>query len=305
MKKIALTGAAGFIGSNITEKLVEKGYEVTAIDNMHTGSDENLIKVKDKINFVKSDSGDFFKNTQEKFDLICHQGVYSSSPMYRDNPHLTSKAVDEFISILEYAKKHKTKIVYASTSSIYNGFKPPHKESMKPKIKDYYTEARYGMERMGLLYKQLHRVKVTGLRYLSVYGPHEKSKGKYANLVSQFLWAMMKGEKPVVYGDGKQMRDFTYVSDVVEANILALENKATGIFNVGTGRSVSVNDMIGIINQKLGKKLEIEYISNPVKNYVDINQADTSKSKEKLGFEAKVSIEEGIEKLVKYYSERI
>ncbi len=302
--KIVVTGAAGFIGSNIVEELVRNGNEITAVDNLHTGSEENLKKVNEKIKFVKSDSGEFFKNCEERYDAICHQGIYSSSPMYKENPHLTSKIVDEFISLLEYCrKKDIEKVVYASTSSIYNGHNPPHTEEMTPFIKDYYTEGRYSMERIGELYNQMYGINVVALRYLSVYGPHEKSKGKYANLISQFLWSMLKDEAPVVYGDGLQRRDFTYVKDVVDTNILGLEKDISGIFNVGTGVSTTINEMIEIVNNKLGKQIETKYVENPIKNYVQITKAETTKSKEELGFEAKISLEEGIGKLIEYYSE--
>lgn len=302
--KIIVTGAAGFIGSNISTELVNLGHDLTAVDNFHTGNSANIESIKDKITTVDKSSGEFFSNLEKEHDVICHQGIYSSSPMYKKNPHLTAKIVDEFISILEYArKKDVEKIVYASTSSIYNGYSTPHKEEMKPFIKDFYTEGRYGMERIGKLYHQLYGINVVGLRYFSIYGPHEKNKGKYANLVSQFLWKIMKGEPPVIYGDGSQSRDFVYVDDVVRANILGIEKKVSGIFNVGTGESTTINKMIEMINKRLNKNIKSEYVENPIKNYVQITKADGSKSRKELGFEAKITLEEGIKKLIEYYSE--
>ena len=201
-----------------------------------------------------------------------------------------------------YTKKEVRNIVYASTSSIYNGYTPPHKEDMTPYIKDFYTEGRYEIERIGELYNKLYGLKITGLRYFSVYGPHERGKGKYANLISQFLWSIMKDEAPIVYGDGSQTRDFTYVKDVAKANHLAIKKQIQGIFNVGTGKSTSINEMINLINKKLNKNIKAKYIENPIKNYVQTTLADITKSKEKLGFEATVMLEDGIERLVKYYS---
>ncbi|MFA5049579.1 MAG: NAD-dependent epimerase/dehydratase family protein [Candidatus Micrarchaeia archaeon] len=300
--KIALTGGAGFIGSNIAEKLIEKDYDLTVVDNFHTGDKENLEQVLGKINIVNSESGKFFEQTDEKFDLICHQGVYSSTPMYMQDHKLTSKIYDEFVSILEYARKNDIKkVVYASTSSIYNGHNPPQNEDMIPYITDFYTEGRYAMDRIGELYHKLYGINIVGLRYFSVYGPHEKSKGNYANLISQFLWAMTKNEEPVVYGDGTQTRDFTYVDDIANANILSLEKEVSGIFNVGTGKNITINEMIEILNKKLGKKLKPKYIINPIKNYVQTTLADTTKAEKELGFKAKITLEEGIERLIKYY----
>jgi len=303
MSKILVTGAAGFIGSNLTERLVKEGHEVTALDNMHTGSESNIQAVKGKVTFVKSSAGEI-KNIKEKFDVIFHQGTYSSSPMYKENPHLVSNVIDDWISILEYAKTNKTKIVWASTSSVYNGQTPPHKENMGVKITDFYTEARYAMERLAELYHKLHGVSVIGLRYFSVYGPHERSKGKYANLISQFLWGMQKGEAPVVFGDGTQTRDFTYVDDIVEANMLAMKSPiGFGIYNAGTGHAITINDMIALLGRKIKKNIKPEYVENKIQNYVQQTLADTSKAEKELGFRAKVTLEQGIEKLISHYSQ--
>jgi len=299
--KVLVTGGLGFIGSNIVERLVADGHEVTVLDNQHTGDEANVESVKDKIQIVKTDSGKI-SELGGNFDVILHQGVYSSSPMYKKNPHLTATVFDEMISILEYAKENGTKVVFASSSSLYNGNNPPHKEDMDIKITDYYTEGRYAMERIAELYSKLYGIKVTALRYFSVYGPHEKSKGEYANLITQFLWAMQKNEKIVVFGDGNQTRDFVYVTDVVEANIKAMNyQKNFGIFNVGTGKSISINDMIKMLGEKSGKTPEIEYVENKIKNYVAHTQADTSHAEKELGFKANVPLDKGIELLIDYY----
>jgi len=295
-----VTGAAGFIGSNLVERLLKDGYTVDAVDNMHTGSEDNLRNANVKLH--KATAGEIGNLGLEKPEVIFHQGVYSSTPMYMKNHMLTHKIIEDFMHILEYSRKNDIKnIVYASTSSIYNGLKPPHSEDMTPLIKDFYTEGRYAMERIGELYHKLYGLQISGMRYFSVYGPHERSKKNYANLISQFLWSMSKDEKPVVYGDGSQTRDFTYVEDIVNGNVLAYTSNANGIFNLGTGKCITINEMIGILNKKLGKNLEIEYVGNPIKNYVQYTLASTEKSKKEIGFEAKVSLEEGIEKLIEYY----
>lgn len=299
--KVLVTGALGFIGSNLTERLVREGYDVSALDNLHTGTEENVQTIKDKIKIFKMDAGDIDK-TNEKFDVIFHNGVYSSSPMYKKNPHLTAKALDEWISILEYAKNNGSGIIFASTSSMYNGIEPPHKEDIIPHVTDFYTEARIAMERIGELYNKLHSISVVGLRYFSVYGPHEKAKKNYANLITQFLWTMQATERPIVFGDGTQTRDFTYVDDIVEANMLALNYNKYGIFNVGTGKSIQLKEVVEILNKKLGTDLKPVYKPNPIKNYVEHTMADTSKAEKELGFKAKTTLDEGIDKLIKCYS---
>jgi UDP-glucose 4-epimerase len=298
--KILVTGGLGFIGSNITERLVRDGHDVTILDNYDTGSEENVASIKGRIKIVKGDSGKI-SGMKEKFDTIIHEGVYSSSPIYKANPLLTASAISQFISILEYAKANDTKVVYASTSSLYNNNKPPHREDMPVFVTDFYTEARYEMERLAKLYSDLHSVRSVGLRYFSVYGPHERSKGKYANLITQFLWEMKTGKPPLIFGDGKQTRDFTYVEDVVDANMLAMRYGRTDIFNVGTGQSVTITAMAAMLNAKLKKKLEPKYQQNQIKNYVQHTLADTRKSETQLGFKAKISLDEGIDRIMAYY----
>jgi UDP-glucose 4-epimerase len=298
--KVLVTGALGFIGSNITERLVKEGHEVFALDNMHTGKESNVEKVKDRIKIFKMNSGDLDK-IGEKFDVILHDGIYSSSPMYKKDPPLFAKAIGEWISVLEYARNNDSRVVFASTSSLYNGIKPPHKEDSHPFIMDFYSEARYTMERLAKLYTDFYSMTVTGLRYFSVYGPHEKAKGDYANLVTQFLWKMKAGERPVIFGDGTQTRDFIYVDDVVEANMLLVSHAKPGIFNVGTGRNTSLKEVVGILNQKLGASIEPKYEPNTIKNYVQHTLADTSKAEKELGFRARISLEDGIGRLIKHY----
>ncbi len=300
--KILVTGALGFIGSNITERLVAEGHEVSALDNMHTGSEENVSSVRSKIKLLKMSSGEIAK-AGGGFDAILHQGVYSSSPMYKENPLLTAKVLEEWIAILDYVRKNdRTKLVFASSSSLYNGQQPPHREDMDIKITDFYTEGRYAMERLSHLYSDLYGIRSVGLRYFSVYGPHERSKGKYANLITQFLWDIKAGKRPVILGDGSQTRDFTYVGDVVEANLAALRYDKHDIFNVGTGVSTSLNDVISLLNRKLGTSVKAAYEQNRIKNYVAHTKADTSKAATMLKFKAAVRLEEGADRIIQYYS---
>lgn len=298
--KILVTGALGFIGSNLAERLLKEGHEVSIIDNLHTGSKENIEPIKDKVKLFEMNAGDIEK-TGEKYDVIFHNGIYSSSPMYKDEPHLVAKAIDEFISVMEYAKKNGSRVVFASTSSMYNGITPPHKEDIVPLVKDYYSEARIIMERLGKLYYDLHGVPVVGLRYFSVYGPHEKAKKNYANLITQFLWEMNDGKAPVIFGDGSQTRDFTYVDDVVDANLLAMDYGKFGVFNVGNGKSITLNEVVEKLNKKLGKEIKPEYQENKIKNYVQHTMADTELAEKELGFKAKIGIDEGIERLIRCY----
>lgn len=297
-KNIIVTGGSGFIGSNLVEGLYKEN-KVHVIDNMHTGSKENLEEANKSGNVILHESD--VKNINSlgiNADFIFHLGMYSASPMYRKNPHLVSDVVDGMISVLEYAKEHKAQVVFASTSSIYNGLNPPHKEDMIPKVTDYYTEARIATERLAELYSKLHGVNVAAMRFFSIYGRHEKSKGGYANLITQFIWEIKKGESPVIYGDGTQKRDFVYVSDVVEALIRATSIKGFEVLNVGTGKNYTVNEMVEKINAALGTSMSPKYIEMPVSNYVMETLADTKKAEEMIGFKASVSLDEGIKRII-------
>jgi UDP-glucose 4-epimerase len=219
--------------------------------------------------------------------------------MYKREPRLVGEAINDAIEILEYAKKVGCKVVYASSSSIYNGNNPPYREDMPIYVTDYYTECRYLIERLAKFYNALHGVRTVGLRFFSVYGPKERHKGRYANIVSQFLWAMLNDESPVIYGDGTQTRDFIHVSDVVDALILLVEKEFDcEIFNVGTGIAHNFNEVIEILNKALEKNIKPIYKPNPIRNYVYHTQADTTKAERVLGFKAKISLEEGISRLI-------
>jgi UDP-glucose 4-epimerase len=156
------------------------------------------------------------------------------------------------------------------------------------------------MERMAELYKRLFDVSSSGMRFFSVYGPKETAKKQYANMVTQFLWEMREGKTPLIYGDGSQTRDFTYVKDVTRALQRAMKSDYHGILNVGTGKAYSFNDVIAILNKKLGLSVKPQYKENPIKNYVMYTLADTSKAEKEIGFEAKYNLEEGLCNIINF-----
>ncbi|KXB08086.1 nucleoside-diphosphate sugar epimerase [candidate division MSBL1 archaeon SCGC-AAA382N08] len=299
MSKTLVTGGAGFIGSNLVEALVERGDEVTVVDELSTGTEKNLKEVRDQIKLIEASCSEIPEITENEFDLIFHIGIPSSSPMYREDPLLVGNAINEFIKIMELASRSGAKVVYASSSSMYGRCDPPHKENMEVEAFDYYTEARLAMERLAKVYNELQDVKSVGLRFFSVYGPHEKAKGKYANIISQFYWKMENDERPVIYGDGEQTRDFTHVSDVVKACLKSSEKDLEcEAINVGTGKETSFNQIIDILNEKLGKSIEPKYVENPIDNYVARTLADLTKARELLDYEPSVELEEGIERKI-------
>jgi len=289
--KMLVTGAAGFIGSNLVERLIESGNEVFGFDNFMTGLPQNTENLKIK---MVADISDL------KVDRIFHLGMPSSSPIYRADRSKVLDAVNVTLNVLELAKKYNIHVVFASTSSIYKGNKPPYKENMKIYVTDFYTEVRYFIERLFELYNKFYGVTSVGLRFFSVYGKNDEGKKQYANTVTQFALEMIKGNRPVIYGDGSQTRDFVHVDDVVSALIKASEYKGTDIFNVGTGVEKSFNDLIAAINKALGSNIHPEYVKNPLENYLDRTLADTKKAEKVLGFKTSIPFEEGIAKQVRY-----
>ncbi|HQJ61993.1 MAG TPA: NAD-dependent epimerase/dehydratase family protein, partial [Methanothrix soehngenii] len=278
-----VTGGAGFIGSNLVEDLLRAGEDVLVLDNMHTGSAENLAGLEGRLELIQKSCNDL-STLDIHPQKIYHLGIPSSSPMYKRNPYLVGEAINGFISIYELARRSGSRVVYASSSSLYSGIHPPHREDMAIGVTDYYTEARLAMERMAELYQRLYGIASVGLRFFSVYGPREEAKKQYANMVTQFLWDMKAGKRPLVYGDGTQTRDFTYVLDVVRAMRLAMDSDYHGILNVGTGEAWSFNEVIELLNRMMDLSLEAQYTENPIKNYVLQTLADTAKAERTIGF---------------------
>jgi UDP-glucose 4-epimerase len=211
---ILVTGGAGFIGSNLVEDLMAAGEDVIVLDNMHTGSPSNLEGLKGSLKLIVASCKELASMDLHP-EKIYHLGIPSSSPMYKKNPNLVGEAINGFISVFELARNCKARVVYASSSSLYNGLLPPHREDLAIEVTDFYTEARLAMERMAQLYRDLYGVSSAGMRFSSVYGPKEDAKKQYANMITQFLWQLQDGKTPLVYGDGLQTRDFTFVKDVV------------------------------------------------------------------------------------------
>jgi len=309
IQKALVTGGAGFIGSNIVEKLVEKNVEVKVLDSMYLGKPENLEKVEDQIEIIEGSVMDekLVNSAVEDCDTVFHLAARSSSPMHKEDAAEGARInIEGFINVAEAADEQNVeKVVYASTSSMYGSVEPPHEVDSGEYPMNLYTASKMSRELYAKTYSVQTDVQFTGLRFFSVFGPHEKAKGKYANVVTQFLWKMQDGEQPVIWGDGDQERDLVYVEDVAEANIAASQRieEANGeVFNVGKGNPQTFNRVVEKLNNVLGTEIEAERIENPRDNYVMQHKAEISRTKEVLGWEPKHSFEEGLEKTVEFYS---
>lgn len=303
--RFLVTGGAGFIGSNIVRRLLADGNEVVVIDDLSLGNEGNIPGVK----VLKGDVryAWLVEEACKGIDGAFHDAARSSAPMFSPDPR---EGVDVnlrgFMNVAEAARRHNFPVVYASTSSLYSKCKPPHSEGMEVEPGSHYEYSFFARERYASLFSELYGVKLIGLRYFSVYGPHEEYKGKFANNVSQFAWDILAGRVPVIYGDGSQTRDLTFVDDIVEANMLAMKsNVKCDVFNVGTGSTTTFNRIIELLNLALGTSVKPKHIPNPIKNYVKETLADTSKAEKLLGFRAKVGLEEGIRRTVEYYRQKM
>ena len=302
--RVLVTGGCGFIGSNLVHRLLKDGNDVVVLDDLFLGDKANI---PEGVEFVEGSVTDFelLKKLTSDVDVVFHMAARSSAPICDNDPvDATDVNVKGFVNVLECAKINNiSRIVYASTSSLYSVFSPPHREDMVVIPRTVYEGSMYCREVYSKVYWQNFEIESVGMRFFSVYGPRENHKGRYANIITQFLWKMKKGEEIIVYGDGNQTRDFIFVDDVVEALILAskAKNVAGEVFNVGRGEEHTFNEVISLLEKHTGLKAKVKYVENPIKNYVARTLADTRKSEKFLGFKAKISLEEGIKRIIDVY----
>lgn len=297
-KRILVTGGAGFIGSNFCNTHAD-AYDVVSLDNLFLGDASHL---RPEVKFVEGDAAD--RPTLDglgTFDCIVHFAGTSSAPMFtEDIVGGYRNSILSWLEVLEFARRTGVKkVLFASTSSLYGNTPPPLTETQPPLATNHYSATKIAMEHIGECYQRMNpTMDIIGFRFMSIYGPHEEHKGIFANLISQFLWGMMRGEQPVVYGDGTQTRDFTNVMDVVQGITRAMEHPSPlgfQIFNIGTGTSTNLIEIVRTINAALGTSIEPNHIENPVKEtYIRSQLADISKIRKMLGYEPSVSLQEGI-----------
>ncbi|MBI3336939.1 NAD-dependent epimerase/dehydratase family protein [Candidatus Peregrinibacteria bacterium] len=301
-KRILVTGGAGFIGSNFCNTHCEK-YGIVALDNLLLGDPEHLLP---NIKFVEGDATN--RETLDSlgsFDYIVHFAGTSSAPMFHnDIVSAYRNSILSFLEVLEFANRTGVKkVLYASTSSLYGNTPPPLTEDQPPVPTNHYAVTKIAMENISACYHRTHpNLEIIGFRFMSVFGPHEEHKGIYANLISQFIWAMRRGDQPLVYGDGMQTRDFTNVLDVVQGITLAMETEkklGNQIFNIGRGESMTVLELVDVINKTLGTNIKPKHVDNPVtENYIRLQQADITKIQSTLGYTPSVSLEDGIRQII-------
>jgi UDP-glucose 4-epimerase len=307
MSRYLVTGGAGFIGSHIVEALVEDGQRVRVLDNLSTGHRGNIAPFLDRFEFIEGDLRDeeTVRRAVKGVDFVLHQGAIASVVRSVQDPIPTETAnvVGTLNLLLAARDAGVQRVVYASSSSVY-GDSPtlPKVETMPPRPKSPYAVSKMAMEYHCRVFSELHGLETVGLRYFNVFGPRQDPTSEYAAVIPKFITAMLRGEAPTIYGDGTQSRDFTYVSNVVAANLLATSapSMAGRVFNAALGARYTLLELVDTLNEILGT--QIQPIFSPVRlGDVKHSQADISLIKE-CGYRAHLDFRTGLAETVKWYA---
>ena len=299
-QRVLVTGGAGFIGSNLANHLAEHN-DVIALDDCYLGTPENL---SDDVEFVDASVVDDTLPTD--VDVVFHLAALSSYKMHEEDPAQGARVnVEGFVNTIEQARQDGCDtVVYATTSSIYGDRTEPSPETMRVEARTGYEASKLARERYAEYFHNFHDMSLAGMRFFSVYqgfGGAEQHKGEYANTVAQFTDKIANGERPELFGDGSQTRDFTHVDDVVRACELAADHELQGIYNVGTAESYTFNEMVELINDELGTEVEPKYIENPLAVYVHDTMADYTKLHKATGWEPQIGFKEGVARVCESY----
>jgi UDP-N-acetylglucosamine/UDP-N-acetyl-alpha-D-glucosaminouronate 4-epimerase len=302
-----VTGGAGFIGSSLVRQLLAKGENVRVLDNLATGKESNLAEVIDDIEFLKGDlceSGDVGKAVRD-VDFVLHQAAIPSVPRSVDRP-LESHAANATgtLMLLHAARQARVgRLVYASSSSVYGASEElPKRESLRPEPLSPYAVSKLAAEQYCMVFHRLYGLETVALRYFNVFGPRQDPSSQYSGVISRFIDCIVSGQRPVIYGDGEQTRDFTYVENVADVNLAACHApRAPGrVYNVGCGQRTSLNQLWKTMAGLAGVDKEPVYEAPRVGD-VRHSQADVRLAAEELSYQPKVSLAEGLELSLSFY----
>src|SRR5258707_195536 len=305
--RFVITGGAGFIGSNTVDELVRRGHSVVVLDDLSSGKEENLAEIRNKITLIKGSITDIevVRKAMHEAEYVIHLAARTSVPKSVKDPIETNRInIDGTLNVLVAARDAKVKrIVFAASSSAY-GETPtlPKIETMEPQ-----PISPYGVTKdVGAMYAQTfgrcYGLENVSLRYFNIFGPRQEPTSPYSGVLAKFCTAFLEDTQPVIFGDGEQTRDFTYVDNAGQANLRACEgpNVSGKVFNVGVGGRFSLNQIVELLRKISGKPLEAKYDA-PRDGDIRDSQADISQAREYLGYEPQVDFEEGLRRTFEWY----
>jgi UDP-glucose 4-epimerase len=309
MARCLITGVAGFIGSALARAVLAQGDQVRGIDNFATGKRENLGEILTQMDFRQVDLLDLeaMREACVEVDYVLHEGAIPSVPKSVLDPLGSNRAnVDGTVNLLVAARDAKVKrVVYAASSSAY-GDTPtlPKREDMTPNPISPYAVAKLASEHYMISFYRCYGLETVCLRYYNVFGPRQDPTSPYSGVLAKFITLMLKGETPTIFGDGTQSRDFTYIDNTVEANLLAAKAPAAEVagqvFNVATGRRVDLNEMFQTLKKLTGYSGEVHY--GPERGGdIKHSLADITRAEKHMGYKPKVDFEEGLRRTVEWY----
>ncbi len=302
-----VTGGAGFIGSNTVDELVRRGHGVVVLDDLSAGKEENLAEIRNKITFVKGSITDLetVQKACHQADYVIHLAARTSVPRSVKDPIETNRInVDGTLNVLVAARDNKVKrVVYAASSSAY-GETPtlPKNETMQARPISPYGVTKFVGELYAQAFGRCYGLETVSLRYFNIFGPRQDPDSPYSGVLSRFATAFLDDTQPTIYGDGEQTRDFTYVDNAVQANLLACEGPALSgeVLNVGTGQSISLNQTLELFRRISGKQIAAQH-DTPRDGDIRDSLADISRAKELLGYEPTILFEEGLQRTYDWY----
>jgi UDP-N-acetylglucosamine/UDP-N-acetylgalactosamine 4-epimerase len=306
-----VTGGAGFIGSNIVDELLRRGHNVTVLDDFSSGKEENLSQALAKIRLIRGDICDLeaAREACEGADYVLHLAARTSVPRSVKDPLETNHVnIDGTLNILVAARDARVRrVVYAASSAAY-GETPtlPKTETMPADPISPYGVTKFVGEMYAQVFGRAYGLENVSIRYFNVFGPRQDPSSQYSGVLSRFILALLEGSAPVVYGDGEQSRDFTYVENVVDVSLRACEAPGVSgkVFNGGTGVRISLNDVLRLLGQIMGASVRAKY-DPPRAGDILHSQADISLAAKFLGYSPRVGFEEGLRRTWKWYSEAL
>lgn len=308
MPTALVTGVAGFIGSSLAADLLDRGYTVRGIDNFATGRRRNLDPLVDDSDFsfaeVDIRDAEGVAEVIDGAEYVFHQAAVPSVPRSVEDPVTSTDAnCTGTATVLNEARKAGVDTaVVASSSSVYGSSETlPKVETMEDSPESPYALSKYYTEKLAIQFSELYDIDTVALRYFNVFGPGQDPNGEYAAVIPKFIELMLDGERPVIYGDGEQSRDFTYIDNVTQANVLAAEGDATGgAVNVGCGDRITITELVERINDVLGTDIKPIY-DDPRPGDVRHSMADLEHVREQLGYDPEIGFQEGLERTVEWF----